>query len=58
MARAQPTIRQVFWVTGMTCASCARFLAERLSEVPGVRTARVNFEGSYAWSMPTTTAGC
>ncbi|WP_434358918.1 cation-translocating P-type ATPase [Parasalinivibrio latis] len=48
MERAQAATRQVFWVTGMTCASCARFLSERLSEVPGVRKARVNFEGSYA----------
>ncbi|HEV2763772.1 MAG TPA: heavy metal-associated domain-containing protein, partial [Pyrinomonadaceae bacterium] len=35
-------------ITGMTCAACARRIERRLSKVPGVRSAGVNFATARA----------
>src|ERR1043166_2512661 len=35
-------------ITGMTCASCARLIERKLSKLPGVQSAGVNFATSRA----------
>jgi copper chaperone CopZ len=37
-----------FKVTGMACANCAKEIEHELTEVPGVKTAKVDFKKSMA----------
>lgn len=44
-----PTLKPVnLAVTGMTCAGCARTMERVLSQVPGVKSAAVDFEFGIA----------
>lgn len=42
-------IKKSFPVVGMTCASCAKLLERRLSKVPGIVSATVNFGNEEAY---------
>lgn len=43
------TIKKSFPIVGMTCASCAKLLERRLSRVPGIVNATVNFGNEEAY---------
>ncbi len=41
--------QEIFYVSGMSCASCAGNVEQALSETAGVRHAKVNFAASTVW---------
>ena len=41
--------QEIFYVSGMNCASCAGNVEQALSEKEGVRHAKVNFAASTVW---------